>query len=153
MSRNRIITSALTLSALGFMGLVGHEGYREKAYTPVAGDVATIGFGTTEGVKLGDTITPERALARALYDVTRFEGALRSCVKVPLHQYEYDAYISLAYNIGSSAFCRSTLVRKLNAGEYSAACEQIKRWSYFKGRKLKGLIKRRNSEYKQCIGN
>ncbi|WP_028471303.1 lysozyme [Neptunomonas japonica] len=153
MNQNRFAVSALTISALGFVSITGYEGYREKAYIPVVGDVPTIGFGTTEGVKAGDTITPERALARALHDVTRFEGALRSCVKVPLHQYEYDAYISLAYNIGSSAFCRSTLVRKLNAGEYSAACEQIKRWSYFKGRKLKGLIKRRNSEYKQCIGN
>lgn len=152
MSRNRIIVAALTLSASGLVGLVGFEGYREKAYIPVAGDVPTIGFGTTEGVKQGDTITPARALARALHDVTRFEGALRSCVKVPLHQYEYDAYISLAYNIGSSAFCRSTLVRKLNAGEYLEACEQIKRWVFFKGQKLQGLIKRRNVEYKQCIG-
>lgn len=152
MNQNRFVVSALTISALGFVSITGYEGYREKAYTPVVGDVATIGFGTTEGVKLGDTITPERALARALHDVTRFEGALRSCVKAPLHQYEYDAYISLAYNIGSRAFCRSTLVRKLNAGDYAEACKQIKRWVFFKGQKLNGLIKRRNGEYLTCIG-
>lgn len=144
--------AGLALSASALVGILTHEGYSEKAYTPVKGDVPTIGFGTTGGVKMGDTITPPKAVARALVDVQKFEGALKQCVKVPLHQHEYDSYISLSYNIGASAFCGSTLVKQLNRGEYGAACEQILRWDKFQGKPLAGLTKRRQAEYQQCKG-
>jgi lysozyme len=144
--------AGLSLSAAALVGLLVQEGYREKAYIPVPGDVATIGFGTTGGVKQGDTITPEKALVRALTDVQRFEGALKQCVTVPLHQHEYDAFNSLAYNIGTGAFCRSTLVRKLNAGDYAGACQQILVWDKFKGQPLRGLTLRRQKEYRECMG-
>ena len=144
--------AALVLSAVALVGIVVHEGYNDNAYIPVAGDVPTIGFGTTGGVKLGDKTTPTKALSRALTDINGFEAALKTCVKVPLHQYEYDAYISLSYNIGSKAFCSSTLVKLLNEGNYEEACKQILRWDKFRGKPLKGLTIRRQSEYKQCIG-
>lgn len=149
---SRTNVAALVLSAAAIVGIVVHEGYSDNAYIPVAGDVPTIGFGTTTGVKLGDKITPVKALERALTDVNAFEAALKKCVKVPLHQYEYDAYISLSYNIGSKAFCSSTLVKLLNAGDYDGACKQILRWDKFKGKPLKGLTIRRQSEYKKCTG-
>jgi len=144
--------AALALSAAAFVGLALHEGYRDTAYTPVPGDVATIGFGTTDGVKMGDKITPPQALARALTDVQKFEGAIKRCVTAPLHQYEYDAYTSLAYNIGTGGFCASTLVRKLNAQDYEGACREILRWDKFKGAPLPGLTKRRQAEHRQCMG-
>jgi lysozyme len=134
------------------VGIALSEGYSDRAIVPVPGDVPTIGFGTTEGVKMGDAITPPKALERALRDVQKFEGALKRCVQVPLAQYEYDAYISLSYNIGSGAFCGSTLVRKLNAQDYEGACREILRWDRFKGEPLAGLTKRRQREYRQCIG-
>lgn len=149
---NRTQLASLTLSAAALVGIALHEGYRDKAYIPVPGDVPTIGFGTTQGVKPGDTITPPKALQRALQDVQQFEGAIKRCVTVPLHQHEYDAYISLSYNIGQTAFCSSTLVRKLNAEDYEGACKQILRWDRFRGQPLPGLTKRRQSEFKQCIG-
>lgn len=148
----RTNVSALALSASALLGIVVHEGYVSVAYVPVAGDVPTIGFGTTEGVKIGDKIDPVTALKRAMTDVQKFEGALKTCVKVPLHQYEYDAYISLSYNIGASAFCKSTLVKLLNESNYEEACKQILRWDKFRGKPLKGLTIRRQSEYEQCIG-
>jgi lysozyme len=112
----------------------------------------TIGFGTTEGVQPGDRITPPKAVARALQDVAKYEGAVKQCVRVPLHQYEYDAFLSLAYNIGPGAFCGSTLVRVLNAGDYTEACRQILRWDRFQGKPLRGLTVRRQAEYKTCTG-
>lgn len=124
-NRNRIVIAALTLSAAGFVGITGHEGFTDKAVIPVAGDVPTIGFGTTQGVKMGDKITPPQALKRALVDVGKFEGAVKQCVTVPLHQYEYDAYVDLAYNIGPTAFCNSTLVARLNEGAYAEACAHV----------------------------
>lgn len=140
------------MSAAALVGLALHEGYRGEAYIPVPGDVATIGFGTTAGVKMGDRITPEKALARALTDAQKFEGALKQCVKVPLHQHEYDAYIQFSYNVGSTAFCGSTLVRKLNALDYEGACKELLRWTKAGGRELPGLVKRRQAEYQLCRG-
>lgn len=144
--------AVLVLSASALVGLALHEGYSDRAIIPVPGDKPTIGFGTTDGVQMGDRITPPQALARALNDAQKFEGALKQCVKVPLHQHEYDAYISLAYNIGPTAFCGSTLVRKLNAQDYDGACKEILRWDRFKGQPLKGLTVRRQKEYLTCIG-
>jgi len=152
MNHPRTVVTALTLSAAALVGLLSHEGYSDKTIIPIKGDVPTIGFGTTEGVKLTDRTTPVKALTRALSDVQKFEGALKTCVKVPLHQYEYDAYINLTYNIGSRAFCSSTLVKKLNAQDYAGACKEILRWDKASGRVVKGLTNRRQKEYKQCIG-
>ena len=148
----RIITS-LALSAAALVGLVTSEGYSDKAIIPIKGDVPTLGFGSTENVKLGDTTTPPKALARALQDIQKFEGVIKKCVVVPLHQYEYDAYVNLAYNIGTGAFCGSTLVKKLNATDYLGACKEIPRWDRANGVKIKGLTVRRQAEYQQCLGN
>ena len=147
---DRRAVAALALSATGLVSLLQSEGYTSRAVIPIKGDVPTIGFGTTAGVKMGDTITPQAAVSRALSDVSKFEGALKRCVKVPLTQGEYDAYLSLSYNIGSGAFCGSTLVRKLNAGDYAGACEQVLVWDKAGGRRVQGLTARRNREYAQC---
>ena len=154
---NRTHIAALALSASAFVGIALHEGYTDAAIQPVPGDKWTNGFGTTtheDGSLLspGERTTPPKALARALKDVKKFEGALKQCVKVPLHQYEYDAYISLAYNIGTGAFCNSTLVRKLNAEDYAEACRQILKWDKYQGKPLRGLTIRREKEFKQCTG-
>ena len=150
---DRRALAALSLSGMGLVAIVMNEGYNSTAYIPVKGDVPTIGFGTTKGVKLGDRTTPQNALKRALTDLNQFECALKQCVKVPLTQGEYDAYISLSYNIGSFAFCNSTLVKRLNAGRYEDACTEILQWNRFKGQKLAGLTKRRTEEYHLCLGS
>lgn len=152
----RLPLTALALSAAAMVGIAVNEGYRGEAYyaTPheKAKGISTIGFGTTEGVRPGDKITPEQALVRKLADVQKFEGALKRCVTAPLHQHEYDAFLSLAYNIGPGAFCDSTLVRLLNAGDYRAACDQILRWDKQAGQVLRGLTIRRKQEHAKCIG-
>lgn len=152
MKINRRNISALALSAAALVGLVMSEGYTDRAVIPIPGDVPTIGFGSTHGVKLGDTTTPPKALGRALQDVQKFEGAVKKCVTAPLHQYEYDAYIQLSYNIGEGAFCNSTLVRKVNALDYEGGCREILRWDRAGGRQVPGLTKRREAEYRQCMG-
>ena len=148
----RIKVAGLALSAAALVSIALHESYKESAYIPVKGDVPTIGFGTTEGVKMGDRTTPERALVRLLADASKYEQAVRECAPVPMYQYEFDAYVSLTYNIGTSAFCKSTLARKLRAGDYEGACKEILRWDKFQGKSLRGLTIRREAEYKQCIG-
>lgn len=150
MMRRREV-AALVLSASTLVGIAVHEGYRALAYDDGVG-VQTLGFGTTLGVKPGDRITPERALIRLVADADVYQAAMRRCVAVPLHQYEWDAYVSLTYNIGAGAFCGSTLVRRLNAGDYAGACAEISRWNRAGGRVLPGLIKRRADERARCEG-
>lgn len=129
----RVLAAALTFSAAAFVGLLNREGYTDTAVIPVKGDVPTVGFGTTGGVKMGDKTTPVKAAIRALSDVQKFEGAVKQCVKVPLHQAEYDVYVDLAYNIGPGAFCGSTIVKRLNAGDYTGACDAILMWKRVAG--------------------
>lgn len=147
----RVSLATLTLSAVGFVGITTFEAYRPVAYDDGVGR-QTIGFGSTEGVRPGDKITVERALSRAIDSTNKVEVAIKRCVRVPLAQREYDAYVSLAYNIGTTAFCGSTLVKKLNAGDYVGACNEILRWDKAGGRILKGLTVRREKEHKLCLG-
>lgn len=160
---NRTLIAALVLSAAGLVGIAVDEGYTAKAVPdPVKGTlVPTVGFGTTGGVRMGDTTTPVKALQRKLSDVQAFEGALKTCVKVPLHQYEYDAFINLAYNIGPAAFCGSTLVKRLNTVDYPGACQAILMWkkvgsvdcSAPGNTTCRGLWERRQRLHQQCLGH
>ena len=162
MSDNRTWLAALVLSAAGLVGIAVDESYTARAIPdPVKGKaVPTIGFGTTGGVKMTDTTTPPKALARLLGDVQGFEGALKRCVKVPLHQFEYDAYVNLSYNIGPTAFCNSTSVKRLNASDYPGACDAILMWkkagdvdcSAPGNKTCSGLWARRLRLHRQCLG-
>jgi lysozyme len=148
----RIKLAALAFSAAGLVALATSESYTDRAIIPIAGDVPTIGFGTTEGVKMGDRTTPVKALARIALDISGRERSMKRCMAVDLHQYEYDAYVQLAYNIGVPAFCGSTLVRKLNAGDYAGACAEISKWNRAGGRVVHGLTVRRAEERATCEG-
>lgn len=150
--KGRFAVAALSLSAAGLVSIVGFEGFSEKAYIPVEGDVPTIGFGSTEGVKMGDTITVPKAIERLHRDTEKAESAIGRCVKVPLAQREYDAFTSFSFNVGAEAFCSSTLVKKLNAGDYAGACSELKRWVYVDGRRVQGLVNRREAEFRLCMG-
>ena len=152
LTSNRNKVAALAFSATAFITLVTSEGYSDHAYIPVKGDVPTIGFGTTQGVKIGQHTTPIAALKATRKDVDTYEKAIKKCINVPLNQNEYDAYVDLAYNIGPGAFCHSTLIKKLNEQHYEEACKEILNWDVFKGRKLAGLTKRRHEEYARCMG-
>lgn len=154
MAVKRTSIGALTLSAAALVGIALHEGYRPAAYDDDVG-VQTIGFGTTDGVQPGDRITVERALVRLLSDAEQHQRELRTCIgDVPLFQHEWDAYVSWAYNVGTSAACRSTLVRRLKSDppDYPGACRELLRWDMAGGKRLPGLAKRRQAEYQQCIG-
>jgi lysozyme len=161
---NRKAVAGLVLSGAGLVSIALHEGYTDRAVRPLPTDVPTVGFGTTtrpdgSPVQMGDTTTPARALEAALRDVQRFEGALKRCVRVPLHQHEYDAFLSFAYNVGAGKFCGSTMVTQLNAGDYAGACAQFDRWVFFRGKdcrdpanRCSGLVNRRADERAKCEG-
>lgn len=143
----------LVASALVVGTIAGYEGYSATAYDDGVG-VQTIGFGATEGVRAGQRTDPVRAVQRLSMDVSSHARRVSACIgEVPLHQAEFDAYVSLAYNIGTSAFCGSTLIKKLRATppDYPGACAEILRWDYAGGQRLAGLTRRRQAEHRQCM--
>ena len=125
---------SLALSATGLVYIAQREGYADRAYPdPVHGAaLPTVGFGTTAGVRAGDTTTPVRALVRLRADAAEQEVALRRCLDAPMAQYEWDAFVALAHNTGATAVCSnsartgpSTIARRLKAGDYAGACDAI----------------------------
>ncbi len=151
-SRMRTGIAGLVVSAAALVNVALSEDYVGTAMIPVPGDVPTLGFGETKNVHLGQTTTPTRALVQLLASAEAQASGVRGCVTAPLFQYEFDAYVDLAYNIGTGAFCGSTLVKKLNALDYPGACAEILKWDKFKGQALRGLTKRRQAGYRLCTG-
>lgn len=148
---SRSLVATLAITALSLVGIAGHEAFKPAAYKDPVG-IPTLGYGETKGVKMGDTTTPERALVQLLTSIGEHAEGIKQCILVPLFQHEFDAYLSLAYNIGVGAFCNSTLVKLLHQGQYVEACKQILRWDKAGGRTLRGLTTRRQAEYQQCMG-
>jgi len=122
------------------------EGLKLDAYKCSAG-VWTIGYGSTYGVHRGDTITLTRAEELLLEDLEPFCADINKLVKVDLNQNQFDALVSLCYNIGTGNFKNSTLLRLLNAGNFGLAAEQFHLWRRAKGKILQGLVNRRKREY------
>lgn len=156
-NRTRMAVGSLVLAASTLVGLALQEGYTDNAIIPVPGDVPTYGHGTTRHadgtpVKMGEKTNATRALVDLLRDASKFEQAVKRCAPVPMHPYEFQAYVSFTYNVGESAFCNSTLVKKLNALDYDAACKELLKWDKVKGVTVKGLTIRRQAEYQTCLG-
>lgn len=145
-----IATDVMSTSQNGINLISSFEGCELKAYLCPA-KVWTIGFGTTvypNGVKVkkGDSYTLEQAKQFKAHDLKRFEKTVNDLVKVPLTQNQFDALVSLTYNIGTGAFEKSTLLKKLNAGDYQGAADQFTVWNKGGGKVLQGLVNRRAKE-------
>lgn len=128
MKTKRSHIAGLALSASALVGLIAHEGYTEKAVIPVKGDRPTVGFGSTfkedgTAVKMGDTITPQKAVARSLAHIQKDENKLKQCVTAPLSQAEYDLMVNFSYQYGAAALCKSEMVKMANGGNYAASCK------------------------------
>ncbi|MDX3740344.1 lysozyme [Pseudomonas sp.] len=132
-------------SQRGLSLIKSFEGLRLQAYQDAVG-VWTIGYGTTRGVNAGMKISKEQAERMLLNDVQRFEPEVERLVNVSLSQNQWDALISFTYNLGSANLESSTLLRKLNAGNYTGAADQFPRWNKAGGRVLPGLVRRRAAE-------
>ena len=121
------------------------EGLRLSAYR-CAANVPTIGWGTTKGVKMGMEITRDEADRLLCEDAQRFADHVKALVKVPLNQNQVDALISFVYNIGPSAFAKSTMLKLINQGLLEDAANQFLRWNRAGGEVLAGLTRRRMAE-------
>jgi len=125
--------------------LKGREALCLKAYLD-GGGVPTIGWGHTRGVKLEDVITLQQAEDFLSEDLHDTELAINRLVFVDISQNQYDALVCLVFNIGISAFSKSTLLRKLNQGDFVGAADQFDVWVFDNGKRVLGLERRRKIE-------
>lgn len=129
------------------------EGLRRVAYSDPVG-VPTICFGETKGVKLGDRASTEQCETMLAERVERdFIPGVKGCVKRPMPDTRLAGYTSLAYNIGVEEFCRSSVVRKYNAGDVQGSCDAMMLYVYAHGIKLPGLVTRREKERALCLAS
>lgn len=129
-----------------------HEALRLTAYLPTKDDVWTIGYGHTKTARQGMVITEAQAEQLLRDDLEWVEAAIDKLVKVPLTQNQHDAVGSLIFNIGGGAFSKSTVLRRLNAGDYRGAADAFLMWNKQRDKQtgkmnvLRGLTKRRQQE-------
>ena len=157
--------AGLSLSAAALIGLVMSESYTDKAVIPTKNDRPTVGFGSTfhadgRPVKMGDTITPVRALITAQAHISKEERIfLESLPGVELHQAEYDTYLDWTYQYGSGAWTRSSMRRKLLASDYKGACDALLAYRFSGGydcstpgnKRCSGVWTRQQERHADCM--
>lgn len=142
--------SVAAVLACAFVG--GFEGLRLNAYRDVVG-VATICYGETRGVKMGEKATKGECDAMLVKGLQEFERGVMSCTPglATAPDSRVVAFVSFAYNVGTGAYCRSTLARKFNAGDTKGACNELLKWNKAGGIPFPGLTRRRQAERELCL--
>ena len=141
-----IIGAVAAISAAGVAFIAGWEGKENAPYKDMVG-VWTVCYGSTGAhVRSGGVRTDEECITLLEEDLVRFERAVNRCTPAPKNQNQFDALVSLSFNIGENAYCGSTLARKFNAGDVAGASAEFPRWSYAGGRQVRGLLRRREAE-------
>ena len=135
----------MKISLEGLSLIKKFEGCKLEAYKCSAG-VWTIGYGHTTGVKEGDVCTQEEAEKLLRGDIFKFEEYVQDSVKVDLDQSQFDALVAWTFNLGPGNLRSSTMLKKLNNGEYESDPFELRRWNKAGGKTLDGLIRRRQAE-------
>lgn len=133
------------INAAGEESIKRWEALRLKAYLD-SGGVPTIGWGHVKGVKMGMTITEAQAQSYFEDDIAQFERVVDENVRVSLTDNQFAALVSFAYNVGAGAFLKSTLLKKLNAGDFDSVPAELGKWVNVKGKRVQGLVNRRAAE-------
>ena len=139
-----------TWLAIAVSAVCAYEGLSLTEYPDIAG-IPTICYGETKGVHKGDTATKDQCDAKLAARLVEFNEGVNSCVTANLTDTQRAAMVSLSYNIGVSAFCKSTVVRRINASDVVGACNAILMWDRVKGVRVQGLTNRREKEREMCL--
>ncbi len=133
----------ISLEGLGL--IKKFEGCELEAYKCAAG-VWTIGYGSTKGVKEGDSLTQEDADKLLRHEMDEYEGYIKDMVKIDLKQNEFDSLVSWVFNLGPANLKTSTMLKVINDNKLEEVPSQMKRWNKANGKVLEGLIRRREAE-------
>lgn len=153
MSSRKTLAGAIGFLAAGLATVtVAHwEGERRTPYLDVGG-IPTVCFGDTKDVEMGRTYSAaecEERLERQL--IAHAEPVLACVPQLRGRPYQTAAAVSLAYNIGTGAFCKSTLAGHFRAGRWREGCDGFLAWRYAGGREVQGLLNRRREERALCL--
>ena len=153
---NNISRGAVALSAAGLLMIAMHEGFSPTPYRDTGG-VVTNGFGNAT-ISPNKSVTVIQALEDLKVNTTTAGKAVTRCVTWPITQGQYDAYTSFAFNVGVTAFCKSTMSKKANQGDKVGSCNEFDRWVYVAGKDCRikssncsGIVKRRQDEKQLCL--
>ena len=141
----------MKISAMGLELIKEFEGFSANAYLCPA-KIPTIGYGNTfwedgRKVKLGEQISKTDALELLEFVANKdFADKIFPLIKVKVSQNKFDAMVSLAYNIGVGNFSKSTLLKKVNSGDFDGASNEFLKWNKSSGKELLGLTRRRERE-------
>lgn len=139
MNKVRVAAASLVLSAGAFVALTGEEHFTATAVIPTKNDRPTVGFGSTfwedgRPVKMGDTITPVRAVQLAGHHISKEEARFRASIPgVKLYPAEYDLYMKWSYQYGGGAWARSAMRTKLLLGDYIGSCKALLAYKFSGG--------------------
>ena len=139
------------VAAVAVPFITGEEGLRTKAYRDVIG-VPTVCVGETKGVRMGMTFTKAQCEAMLLNRLDEFGDGIEKCVPSlkQVSPKRYAAHLSLAYNIGTGGYCRSSIARLQNGGKPVEACDAFLKFNRAGGRVVAGLTRRRKAERELC---
>lgn len=153
--RNRLLAAAgagaLTLAMTLLGGPEGLEGRSYVPYPDVAGVLTVCDGHTGPDIVSNKTYTDRECDSLLRADLKPVQAAVNSLVTVHLSDYQRAALYSFAYNTGTVAFSQSSLLKKLNTGDKTGACSEMRRWVFAGGRKWKGLMNRRETERALCL--
>lgn len=150
MGRKTRLTGTLAAGAIALVG--AWEGLRLAAYEDIVG-VPTVCYGETKGVELGDRHSKAECDSMLISSLQEHERGMRKCLDNPdaIPGKSYIAFVSLTYNVGVGAFCKSTARKRLNAGNVKGACDAATWFNKAGGRKIPGLVNRRAAEHALCL--
>lgn len=140
---------AAAVAALATPVVLHFEGEIRRGYRDPIG-IVTACVGHTETAQMGRTYTAEECSALLKKDLAEHDAKLMACVKHELPPNVHAAMLSFTFNVGANAACSSTMMRKLNEGDFMGACAELSRWVYAGGKQLPGLVKRRAAERRLC---
>ncbi|ELC6796305.1 lysozyme [Salmonella enterica] len=141
---------AVAIAAAMLGGHDGLEGRRYEPYRDVVGVITVCDGHTGKDIVPRKHYTDAECDALLNKDLALVAARVDPLIKASIPNSERAALYSFAYNVGAGAFARSTLLKKLNAGDQAGACNELKRWTYAGGKQWKGLVTRREIEHEVC---
>ena len=150
--KNKLLAMGLS-SAIATTGMfvAQHEGLVLGSYIDPVGILTSCYGHTGKELKLNQKFTESQCLDQLAEDLSKHDKEMMRYVKVPLSDEEHSAYLSFSYNVGVGNFKSSTLLKLLNKEKRVEACNQLTNWVFAKGKKLKGLVNRREEEKNLCL--
>ena len=145
--------ASLAIIMSGSMLVAPNEGKVNATYVDPVGILTSCLGHTGKELRIGQKYTDEQCYNQLAKDLSKSQDAVHTYIVVPLNVYQEAALISFTYNAGAGNLSKSTMAKKFNSFDYKGGCDELVKWVYAKGRKLKGLENRRQEELEMCLGD